>query len=323
MVTEIKPGIFKIDVPIPKNPLKSLNCYVIQSGGRSLVIDTGFNMPECLNVLLGGLSELKVALAKTDVLITHMHADHSGLVAEMIRRGARAFCSGEDADTINADDGHWESMRIFTKTGGFPPEIFQLAIAKHPGYKYRATEKVDFTILDDGDSLTLGDYQFTCVKTPGHTRGHMCLYEKEKKLLISGDHILQDITPNISLWSDKYNPLQNYLDSLDKVSKLEVDLVLPGHRSLITDCRGRINELKHHHQLRADEVLNILNEKELTAYQIAAQMTWDMTYDTFEEFPVAQKWFATGEALAHLKYLEESGSVKKETVNDVVVYRIS
>jgi glyoxylase-like metal-dependent hydrolase (beta-lactamase superfamily II) len=322
MVTEIRQGIFKIDVPIPRNPLKSLNCYVIQSGGRSLVIDSGFNMPECLSVLLAGLEQLQVELPKTDVVITHMHADHSGLVAELIRRGATAYCSREDADTINADMTHWESMRIFTKTGGFPPEIFQRAIEKHPGFKYRVTEKVDFTILDDNDVLTLGDYRFDCVKTPGHTRGHMCLFEKEKKILISGDHILQDITPNISLWSENYNPLQNYLNSLDKVNLLDVELVLPGHRSLITDCRGRIKELKHHHKLRADEVLGILTEKALNAYQVAALMTWDMTYETFDEFPIAQKWFATGEALAHLKYLEDIGEIKKETINDVVIYRL-
>ena len=300
MIKEVLAGLHKIDVPIPNNPLKSLNCYIIKSGGRHLMIDTGFNRPECLEVLNDALQELDVDLKKTDILITHMHADHSGLVANLVEKGATAYCSQEDADMINADASHWQSMRVFTMTGGFPPDVFQNAIEKHPGYKYRSTVKVDFTIVDDGDAFPFGEYRFTCLKTPGHTRGHMCLYEPHKKILISGDHILQDITPNISLWSDKYDPLHDYLVSLERVNELEVTLVLPGHRSMFTDCRGRIKELREHHEARAQEVLEILQQGEKSAYEVAAEMTWDMTYDSLEQFPISQKWFAPVESLAHL-----------------------
>ena len=321
MIQEVLPGLHKIDVPIPNNPLKSLNCYIIKSGGRYLMIDTGFNLPLCLQVLNDALLELEVDLNKTDILITHMHADHSGLVADLVQRGANAYCSQEDADMINADATHWESMRIFTKTGGFPEDVFQNAIDKHPGYKYRSTVNVDFNIVDDGDLFAFGEYRFTCLKTPGHTRGHICLYDEDKKLLISGDHILQDITPNISLWSDKYDPLQDFLESLERVSKLDVTMVLPGHRQIFTDCRGRIKELRHHHENRAQEVLNILQRGQKSAYEVAAEMTWDMTYDSFEQFPIAQKWFATGEALAHLKYLEGRGQLARVVSENIVYYR--
>ncbi|MCW3491590.1 MBL fold metallo-hydrolase [Dethiobacter alkaliphilus] len=322
MIQQVYPGIHKIDVPIPNNPLKSLNCYIIQSGGRHLMIDTGFNREECLQVLKEAIHKLNVDLKKTDILITHMHADHSGLVADLAAEGATAYCSAEDADTINADATHWEAMRIFTMTGGFPPEVFQNAIEKHPGYKYRSTVKVDFNIVDDGDQFPFGDFEFTCIKTPGHTRGHMCLYEPDKKIFISGDHILQDITPNISLWSDKYDPLHDYLQSLDRVNQLEISLVLPGHRSLIKDCGGRIKELQEHHETRAQEVIDILKSDAKSAYEVAAEMTWDMTYDSFEEFPVAQKWFATGEALAHLKYLEGRGRLTREKNDNIIYYKI-
>lgn len=320
MVMEIRPGIYKADIPIPKNPLKSLNCYIIQSGGANLVIDAGFNRMECRQVLFESLDDLDVDLANTKVFITHMHADHAGLTADLVREGAEAYCSKEDAETINAGDAPFLAMDVFVRTGGFPAEELQNAIEKHPGFRYRNMEYVDFHLLDDGDTIFVGEFNFTCIKTPGHTRGHMCLYEREKGLLFAGDHILQDITPNISLWSDSFDPLSNYLASLEKVRDLHVDLVLPGHRTVFTDLKGRIAELQTHHETRAQEVLAILREKPQNAYQVASQMTWDLSYENFEQFPVAQKWFAAGEALAHLKYLEGKGLVLRAHSAGVVLF---
>lgn len=320
MVQEILQGLYKIDVPIPNNPLKALNCYVFQSYGETLVVDTGFNRKECFDALFGGLSVLGVNPGKTKVFITHMHADHCGLVAELVKEGAEPYCSREDATVINSGEAHFLQMDVFARTGGFPPAELADAIHKHPGYRFRPLEYVEFTAVEDGDILTLGDYSFTCIKTPGHTRGHVCLYEKQKKLLVSGDHILQDITPNISLWSDRHDPLLDYLCSLDKVKELDADLVLPGHRSLITDMKRRIEELQEHHRIRAEEVMSIVCEKPRNAYEVAARMTWDLTYDVFEDFPIAQKWFAAGEALAHLKFLEGQNRIRRVLRDGVVVF---
>ena len=150
----------------------------------------------------------------------------------------------------------------------------------------------------------------------------MCLYEPNKKILIAGDHILNDITPNISSWSDKENPLNEYLASLDKVYKLDIELVLPGHRGIFRDCKGRIRELKYHHQMRAHEVLTILEKGGKSAFQVASQMTWDMTYDSWDLFPVSQKWFATGEAIAHLVYLEKKGVIRREMVEQKIIFSL-
>jgi glyoxylase-like metal-dependent hydrolase (beta-lactamase superfamily II) len=317
---EIRPGLYKVDIPIPKNPLKSLNCYILRSGERTFVVDTGFNLMECRQALMDSLDDLDVDLNNTTVFITHMHADHAGLVSDLVREGAQAICSREDADMINAGEAPFLMMDVFIRTGGFPAEELQNAVKKHPGLRYRAMEHVDFQIVNDGDTLTMGDYRFTCIKTPGHTRGHMCLYEEEKKILFSGDHVLASITPNISLWSDRFDPLQDYLASLDKIRSLDVELVLPGHRSLITDLKKRIDELKKHHELRANEVLEILRQSPQNAYEVAAKMTWDLTYANFERFPVAQKWFATGEALAHLKYLEGKNQAGRSEKEGIVLF---
>lgn len=320
MAEQILPGIYKADIPIPNNPLKSLNCYIVQSGGTNLVIDTGFNRLECRQALFESLDDLAVDLANTKVFITHMHTDHAGLVADLVREGAEAYCSLEDAEIINSGEIPFLAMDEFVRTGGFPASDLQAAFKAHPGYKYRNMEQVDFKIVADGDMLSVGEFNFVCIKTPGHTMGHMCLYERERKLLFSGDHILQGITPNISLWSDRFDPLRSYFASLEIVRRLEVALVLPGHRARFTDIGGRINELRQHHETRINEVLQILKGKPQNAYQVAAQMTWDLSYDTFEQFPVPQKWFAAGEALAHLKYLEGEKLVARTRREGVLIF---
>ncbi|MDW7673358.1 MAG: MBL fold metallo-hydrolase [Bacillota bacterium] len=319
MIELIAANLYRIEIPLPNNPLKSLNAFLIRGGGRNLLIDTGMNRPECLEVMEAALRELEVKLEDTDFFITHMHADHSGLVGTLAQDTSKIYASQIDAEVMN-NNLLWDKMRIFIKLGGFPLEEYQQAIKLHPGYKYSTKKKIDFTIVKDGDLLTIGEYRFQCIETPGHTTGHLCLYEADKKMLISGDHILGDITPNISLWSDEEDPLSDYLASLDKVSTLKIDITLPAHRSLINNCQGRIEELKQHHQERAQEVLDVLAQGGRTAYQVAAGMTWDMTYKSFQEFPIPQKWFATGEAMAHIKYLEVNGKVKRQEGKEQILF---
>ncbi len=323
MVEEILSGLYRIEVPLPKNPLKVLNSYVIKADGRSLIIDTGMNREECRSVILSGLEELKVDLNRTDFFITHMHADHSGLVSTLATGTSKVYAGQPDADIINhaAENSSWEKQTDYARRNGFPEDELQKAIENHPGRKYGVGRRIDFQIMKDGDPMSIGDYSFRCIKTPGHTRGHLCLYEPAKRLFISGDHILFDITPNISSWTDETNPLDDYLASLDRVYDLDVALTLPGHRSISKNFKGRIEELKHHHQVRADEVLSILKTGKQNAYEVASQMTWDMSYKYWSQFPPSQKWFATGEAVAHLKYLEEEGRVQREIQGRNIVFQ--
>ncbi len=162
-----------------------------------------------------------------------------------------------------------------------------------------------------------------CVETPGHTRGHMCLYEPNERVFVAGDYILKDITPNIQLWSDERDPLREYLESLDKVYDTDLELVLPGHRAVFGNCRQRIQELRLHHQNRADEVLFILEKGSEDAFGVASQMSWDIHYGSWDRAPLLQKWLATGEAIAHLKYLEVKGMVRKETRRHRVMFSLN
>jgi glyoxylase-like metal-dependent hydrolase (beta-lactamase superfamily II) len=317
MTEEIMPGLFRIKIPLPESPLKYLNSYLIKSDDKSLIIDTGFNRKECHEAMTKGLGELKIDLADCDFFITHLHADHFGLISRLVTKTSRIFFSRPDKEIIESWEG-FEPMIEYAGKNGFPENELRNALHQHPGYKYGSDWTPDMSILEDGETVTYGNYCFECVETPGHTLGHVCLYEAGKKILIAGDHILSDITPNIQCWSDKENPLKKYLESLEKVYKLDIRLVLPGHRKLFEDHRARIDELKRHHERRADEILDILKNGPGSAFEVASGMTWDIKFDSWNDFPVAQKWFATGEAISHLRFLEEKSLVAKEKTSSCV-----
>lgn len=319
MCEEIFPNLFRIKIPLPESPLKYLNSYVVRNSQKNLIIDTGLNRRECLDAMQNGLKKLGVELERSDIFITHLHADHFGLVSKLASDSSDIFFSRPEKELMESWEG-FDAMIAYARRNGFPENQLKAAIDRHPGAKYGSDWIPELKILDDGDKIRVGDYIFRCVATPGHTMGHICLYEPTKKVLVAGDHILIDITPNIQCWSDSQNPLKHYLSSLDKIYKLEIDLVLPGHRRLIEDPRARINELQIHHQRRLKEILEILNKHPMHAFQIASRMTWDIEAENWDHFPVAQRWFATGEAIAHLRYLEEEKKVIRENEDRLIFF---
>jgi len=274
-----------------------------------------------MTALVSGLKECGVDSRQADFFITHMHADHAGLVSALAGEGARIYFGWADAEIMRSTaPEHWEKQLNFARKCGFPGEELEKAIRSHPGRRYSPNTSLNLCVSKDGDMISIGDYLFECIETPGHTAGHICLYEPSKKIFICGDHILVDITPNITLSSEEGNPLKEYLKSLDKVYDLDVELVLPGHRRIFRNHKERIRELKQHHQTRLDEVISILGKGRQNVFQVASQMTWDIDYKSWNLFPPAQKWFAFGEAMAHLKYLEEEGKVERQIEGQGLVF---
>lgn len=322
MVEEIQTDLYRIEIPLPRNPLKTLNSYIIKGDERFLIVDTGLNRQECKSAMFSGLKELNVDLNRTDIFMTHMHTDHIGMVESLTTKTSTVYFSKFESIILPPPGPRAEKRLgefvMFYLSHGFPEGELQKAAEGHPGFRYNPRLPSDIHGLGDGDLITMGNYSFRCIETPGHSPGHLCLYDEKEKIFISGDHILFDITPNITRWPELENSLKSYLESLDRVYPLEMRLVLPGHRSLMNDHRKRIRELREHHDNRLHQILSVLDGKGKTAWEISPHISWDIRSDSWEGFPPMQKWFAMGETIAHLYYLEAEGRIqrkKEDTIN--------
>lgn len=314
MIHEIRTGLYRIGIRLVGNPLKELNSYIITTPERNLLIDTGFNQPECLEDLCAGIRELGLDMEKTDIFVTHLHADHCGLISQIASPASMVYMSSIDKLLFEANlknpEKSWKAYDALYLTEGYPPEEYAKTIKTNAARTLGARDAVPIHGLEDGQAIQLGDIRLQCIHTPGHTPGHMCLYNEAAQAMFLGDHVLFDITPNITVWPGLSNPLGQYLESLRAIKKYDVKLPLPGHRKSSDDLQGRVDELLEHHQLRLQEVVEIVAKTPgISGYHVAAQMKWSIRAKNWEDFPPGQKWFAVGEALAHLEYLVDCGQV--------------
>lgn len=323
MLNKIAENIYCKEVPLPNNPLRHINVYIIKGeDDRGLIIDTGFNRPECEEALQEAFDEL--GIESPDVFITHLHSDHVGLVPKFAGEGSTIYASEIDGEIINFEVGnlYWYILDDMFIKYGFPPADFGRNTDIHPGRKYVHESRIDFKYVEEGDVLEYGGYKLEVVATPGHTPGLVGLYDRESKIYFCGDHILGTITPNITIEISADNPLADYLKSLEKVEKLEVEKLLTAHGTPVPDMYERIDELKKHHEARLAEVQKILGNEWKTAFECARDMTWEIECRNWDEFPAPQKWFATGEAISHLQYLYSVGRVERDELEgDIYYYR--
>lgn len=317
------PDIYKIPVVLPNNPLKILNSYVIKTPEESLIIDTGFRQPECYAALTEGLKALDIDMNHTTLFLTHLHSDHIGLTNDIVTEHTRILMNVHDYAYLKnehqSDFWPWMEEKFFHE--GLSRDLIELQRKVSPARAYAPQYLFDANVIDDMDTFTVGGYTFRCIWTPGHTPGHTCLYMEDLQILFSGDHILFDITPNITMWRNVEDSLGDYLKSLDKIRQLDIALCLPGHRGNDMSVYERIDQIKVHHNHRLAQTLSIIkNEPHLNACEIGARMTWSMRGKNWDEFPIQQKWFAIGETISHLDYLIRRGKITRHTDSEIYTY---
>lgn len=324
-----KPEIYRMLIPLPENPLKTLNSYLIKSENRNLLIDTGFNRPECHEALIENLKELNVDMEKTDIFLTHLHSDHTGLINKIAHKNSKVYIGKIDYEYMfeNLEGFNWEESEKRFASEGFPYEIIERLRDTNQAKIFAPDGMFESILVEDGYKFNVDKLEFTVILTSGHTPGHTCLYLEKEKLLFSGDHILFDITPNITSWLRVKDSLRNYIESLEKIKKLEITKTFPGHRATSDNVYSRIDEIIEHHKSRLTDTLEVIKEKSakegLTAYEIASFMKWNMRGKSWTEFPDNQKWFAVGETLSHLDYLFNENKIEKFKDNDIYKYKLT
>ena len=315
MYEEILKNVYRIEVPLPGNPLKVLNSYLFIGKERNLLVDTGFRMEECRKALTSGLTALGADMNDTDILLTHMHSDHSGLAPDIASPNTRIYISETDLSWLIREN-KWaaeDQELVMYRKAGMPEDMLRNARSIHPGYKLAPDQNFrDYKTLPKSGKIPAGDYELTIIPTPGHTPGHVCLWLESEKTLFSGDHVLFDITPNIQKWVSMENSLGSYLASLRMIRQLPAEKVFPAHRET-GDLKARIDELLAHHTFRLNECKKVVTEAPgLTAFDITGRMTWRIRAKNWEDFPPSQKWFAVGECLSHLDFLSAVAEVRFE-----------
>jgi glyoxylase-like metal-dependent hydrolase (beta-lactamase superfamily II) len=300
-----------ITLPVPWE-LKSVNVHLVELDEGFMLIDSGVATEECFQVLESALAERGVKW--TDVrtlLLTHYHPDHIGLSWRILElSGARLVMHRADVAYLaeltrgNGVPYYAHAMRI----GGVPTELAEEMERALRGNRPAFRTHHPHQTLDGGETLAVRGGTLQVISTPGHTPGHVCLYSPEHRTLISGDHVLQNITPNIA-WHPSQDMLATYLASLDLLLPYEIDLVIPSHGAPFEDHRAVIRGTAEHHEERCGTILEHIARTPMTAHELTLAM-WSRGLSAFHHN------FAVFEILAHLEYMSRRGQIASQTRSD-------
>ena len=316
-VEKVRPGLWSIPVPLPNNSLRYVLVYLFETDRGPYLIDAGWNTDDAFGALQGGMEEVGCAVADVQgVLVTHIHPDHYGL-AGRIREASGAWISLHPADAELIHDRYDEPEDLLEPGGGCPAPHGRAARGARTAAQRRhagpaAGRRRSSPTCSSRTGRARRSPGGTCpaIWTPGHSPGHLCFYESSQRLMLSGDHVLPRITPNIPFHPQAgANPLGDYLASLDKLEPYEVREVLPAHEYRFDDLRARLEELRQHHRDRFAEIIAMLREGPRTAWDIASHMRWSRTWDDIAGF---MRRAAVGETVSHLRVLEIEGVVQVE-----------
>ena len=322
----------KIDVPFA---VKFVCLYLFKLEDQYILIDAGLNMGNWSKLLFRALDDIKISIEDIDYcFITHIHLDHIGLVKTLKRKNPNLKVVMNDITyKILRWETHDSSMEeLKTEAKKVANLMIKYGISEEQGKRVvqfftfwprlLRYQKPD-VIVRDYDTF-LNDLEI--IWTPGHSFGHSCIFNTNKKYLFSGDHILSRITPHIGNFlipdtlKDEYeeynfnNILEHYLNSLDRIDKLNAKIIFPAHQDIIYNPHERILEIKKHHENRLSEISNLIKEKPMTPFEIS-QAHFGTELDEINSF------MALSEVLGHLLFLENQGKVQKFEKNEKFYYK--
>ena len=348
---EIAPGLHRLSIPIEAGGEGWTTSYVFASADKSegiAILDPGYGTRGAVEAITAQLAELGHTPQDVKrIIASHMHPDHMGMSrwlkahspgCELIMMGSERFPfqqhrTREQGERLQREwvakhglewTEHTENEPGPERYGREERELVQELDASKGDTAQRTEQQASIIArvepdirLNDGDEFAFGDWTLRAVWTPGHTPGHLCIYEPEQKLTFTGDHVLSRITPNVSVGMDDEaigrSPLREYRASLEKIARFDTARGLPSHQAIIDDLPARCLQILEHHDARLDEVREALGEHPKNATEVSTTVPWSGTYADFTFF---KRRAALGETLSHLQILVEDGRARRIEEHD-------
>jgi glyoxylase-like metal-dependent hydrolase (beta-lactamase superfamily II) len=323
-VEELADGLWSIPVPMPGTSARYVLSYAMRVADGLALVDSGWHSEAAWQALTEGIAATghQPRHVRT-VLITHAHADHIGLAGRFREaNGARVVLHSVEADfatrTAPSRAGQLRQSWVRQRESiGIPPDPrASSSTASTKSWAGRPAPAPADQVVEDDETIEIGDRVLRVLWTPGHTPGHVCFLDEADALVFSGDHLLPHTTPSIALTSVQAgNPLGDYLASLHRVARLPVRLVLPAHEFRYVGIAERAAELIAHHDDRLDQIESILDGHPMAS-------TWDVVNALHWSRPLTEanallRRTAAQETLAHLVELGCRGRVVAEQDNPV------
>lgn len=313
---EIAPDLWRLPLPIHRHSLGGANGYLIRDADGFLLFDCGADVPECVQALGRQLDELGVPFDAIHTLIlSHGHGDHGGQARRVAARAsAQIVCHAQETRFIGYPNGSEADRQQFITWliwQGYPQsdidDLLQTAATNDRGDRRDVFLQPDRE-LAGGEVFSAGRYHFEAVWIPGHTPGHLCLYDRQQGVLLTGDHILEIVTPNVGLHPlAPENPLPGYLASLDRLAAEDIAVVAPGHGPRIMDLPARTREIAARHGARRAQSLALLSGVPRSAYDLAVQVWSKPGRRNWGSLHPHLRRNAVGLLAAHLELLADDG----------------
>jgi glyoxylase-like metal-dependent hydrolase (beta-lactamase superfamily II) len=312
VVEHLPDGVLHVALPTPF-PVGPVNCYVLLDEPVT-VIDPGMMWADSAAQLEAALHSAGRVLGDVDqVLVTHGHPDHFGAAGWLADAAdATVACGRAELPKLTGSTDRASMVDVVGRLG-IPDtmgDTFRMFYEGVRDLTHPITEG-RFVLLDDGDTFRAGGRDWQVHVTPGHSVGHVSLYDPETRVLISGDHLLACITPNPVLEPDVDSPdgrrrsLVEYLASLERFIRIDPLLVLPGHGPRFQDVPALTASMRHHHDSRADEILEIvIRLGDATPYELSNEL-----FPHIKDFSIM---LGVSEVLGHLDILEDDGRLIRD-----------
>lgn len=319
---EIAPGVHWVCMPLPM-ALKWINLWLLEDGDGWTIVDTGLALEDTRNHWRAVFEATLRGKPVTRVICTHMHPDHMGLAGWITRKfDARLLTSRLEyisARMLVADTGRdapTEGLQFYQQAGWTDAQIKDYK-DRFGGFGRLFSRLPDsYRRLSDGDILDINGRAWRVVTGNGHSPDHVCLWQDDAKLFISGDQVLPRITSNVSVFptEPEADQLTDWLNSCKKLLETVPDdvLVLPAHNEPFRGLHARLTQLIDGHERSLDRLEKRLREGPRRAVDVFGALFARKIGDDVIGM-------ATGETLAHLNCLIARGRARR-SLRDGVFY---